>query len=135
MLNSYLYKDDQDPQQPRVVNSVGPTDISTIFNPEQPNYYRTTDFPQPGIVGIGYVNASGVADTTRFFFPSNWTITRNSAGNYTITHSIGNIQKYLCLVNVLGTTAGSVAVSPQNNSTNIYTSTDTGFMFVFYLIP
>ena len=92
------------------------------------------------VIGIGYVTSGGAKDTAGFFLPSSWSVTKNSTGNYTITHNIGAINKYLPMINLIGSTDKSFAVTVGATTTTIYTfnqagtATDTAFMFVFYLI-
>lgn len=111
-----------------------------IPNINTPDYYKTSNFPQPGIIGMGYVTSAGAKDTAGFFLPSAWSVVKNSTGNYTITHSIGAITKYLPIINLIGSTDKSFAVTVGATTTTIYTfnqagaATDTAFMFVFYLI-
>ena len=139
-LNRNLYRNDS--EQSSAVNQVLNTKPSeTVLNINQPEYSRTAEFPAPSVIGLGYVTSAGAADTTKFFFSQNWTVAKNSTGNYTITHNIGDSTKYLPQINLIGTTDKSFAVTVNANTTDIVTfnqagtATDTAFMFVFYLIP
>lgn len=138
MLDRNLYKINDN--QTSVGMAMGDRQQIEISNPNTPEYYKTPNFPQPGIIGMGYVTSAGAKDTAGFFLPSSWSVTKNSAGNYTITHNIGAINKYLPMINLIGSTDKSFAVTVGATTTTIYTfnqagtATDTAFMFVFYLI-
>lgn len=138
MLDRNLYKVNDD--QSSVGMAMGDRQQIEISNPNTPEYYKTASFPQPAIIGMGYVTSAGAKDSSGFFLPSAWSVTKNSTGNYTITHSIGAINKYLPVINLIGSTDKSFAVTVGATTTTIYTfnqagtATDTAFMFVFYLI-
>jgi hypothetical protein len=137
-LDRNLYKIPADNTSEEMV--LGNRQQIEITNPNTPGYYKTSAFPQPAVIGMGYVTSAGAKDTSGFFLPSAWSVTKNSTGNYTITHSIGAINKYLPMINLIGSSDKSFAVTVGATSTTIYTfnqagtATDTAFMFVFYLI-
>jgi hypothetical protein len=139
MLDRYLYKEGNTDMSP-VSQSIEQSPSMFIDTINTPDYMRTAEFPQPSVIGLGYVTSAGAVDTAKFFFSQNWTVAKNSTGNYTITHNIGYATKYLPIFNLIGTTDKSFAVTVNANTTDIVTfnqagtATDTAFMFVFYLI-
>ena len=138
MLDRNLYKVQEGNSAPE--QALGNRTQIDLSNPNTPSYYKNTSFPQPGIIGMGYVTSGGAKDSSGFFLPSAWSVSRSSAGVYVITHNIGAINKYLPMINLIGSTDKSFAVTVGANTTTIYTfnqagaATDTAFMFVFYLI-
>jgi len=139
MLDRNLYKlpDEQSP----IELSMGNRTSIDLTNPNTPEYYKTTSLPQPAIIGIGYVTSAGAKDSAGFFLPSAWSIAHTvGTGVYVITHNIGAINKYLPIINLIGSTSKNFAVTVGTTTTTIYTfnqagtATDTAFMFVFYLI-
>lgn len=139
MLDRNLYKVNDD--QTSVGMAMGDRTQIDIPNLNNPEYYKTSSFPQPGIIGMGYVTSAGAKDASGFFLPSAWSVAHTvGTGIYTITHNIGAITKYLPMINLIGSTDKSFAVNVGATTTTIYTfnqagtATDTAFMFVFYLI-
>lgn len=146
MLGRNLYKI-QSEDQSAIEQSINFKPTVEIDNFNQLDFYKTSNFPQPAIIGMGYITSAGAKDTTAFFKPSAWTVARSSAGVYVITHNIGEIQvsgatikRYLPVINLIGSTDKSFAVTVGATTTTVYTfnqagtATDTAFMFVFYLI-
>jgi len=137
MLDINLYKSQQENSR---ADSLGNRSSIDISNPNTPEFYKTASFPQPAVIGMGYVTSGGAKDSGGFFLPSAWSVIKNSNGNYTITHNIGAVNKYLPIINLIGSSDKSFAVTVGATSTTIYTfnqagtATDTAFMFVFYLI-
>lgn len=114
---------------------------SGVTNPNDYVYQRTMEFPQPSIAGIGSVTAAGAKDTSTYFFSQNWTITKGSAGVYTINHNIGE-RKYNVLITAIATSNLSAKLdSFGNNSFKVLsfdgagTPTDCAFTFVVFIIP
>lgn len=138
MLNRFLYNENQGQSAPE--QALGDRKQIDLSNPNTPDYYKTSAFPQPGVIGMGYVTSAGAKDSSGFFIPSGWSVAHTGTGVYTITHNIGAVNKYLPLVNLIGNTSKNFAVTVGANTTIIYTfnqagtATDTAFMFVFYLI-
>lgn len=145
MLDRNLYKINDN--QSAIDQTMGNRTQIDLPNINQPDYYKTSSFPQPGVIGMGYVNANETKGS--FFFPSAWTLpaTHVTTGVYTITHNIGQTQasgttinRYLPIINLIGSTDKSFAVTVGATTTTVYTfnqagtATDTAFMFVFYLI-
>jgi hypothetical protein len=146
MLDRNLYKI-QSEDQSSVGQSIDLKPTVVIDNFNKLEFYKTSNFPQPAIVGMGYVTSGGAKDTTAFFKPNTWTVSRSSAGVYVITHNISEIQvsgatikRYLPMINLIGSTDKSFVVTVGATTTTVYTfnqagtATDTAFMFVFYLI-
>lgn len=138
MLDRNLYKINDDTSA--VGMSIGDRQQIDIENPNTPSYYKTASFPQPAVIGMGYVTSGGAKDSSGFFLPSAWSVVKNSTGNYTVTHNIGAINKYLPIINLIGSTDKSFAVTVGANTITVYTfnqagaATDTAFMLVVYLI-
>lgn len=139
MLDRFLYRDNSEQGTPvdQSINQKPTVNINSLSDPE---YFRSTEFPQPMIAGIGYVTSAGAIDTAKFFYSQAWSVTKNSTGNYTITHNIGDNTKYLPIFNLIGSADRSFVVNNINNNTvdiltfnQAGTATDTAFMFVFYL--
>lgn len=140
MLDRNLYKI-QSQEDSAIAQSIDLKPVYAIDNFNQLDYYKTSSFPQPGVIGMGYVTSSGAKDTAGFFLPSSWSVAHTvGTGIYTITHNIGRINKYLPMINLIGSTDKSFAVTVGATTTTVYTfnqagtATDTAFMFVFYLI-
>lgn len=142
-FNRFLYKEPVKADESSAIDqAVGNrTYKSGVDNPNNYLFERTVEFPQPSIIGIGLVTAAGAKDTNTYFFGQNWTVTRNSPGNYTVTHNIGE-KKYLPIV---GSVASSVLTARLNTFTNndfnvlsfntAGTPTDCAFWFVVFIIP
>jgi len=91
-------------------------------------------YPQPVIIGAGFVNAAGTAGTV---FPSGWTVTNIGTGQYRITHNLGTTDYAVTLTPLAGTTREfSVQVQDinffetrfYNNATTSLTDTDHSFL-------
>jgi len=91
-------------------------------------------YPQPVIIGAGFVNAGGTAGTV---FPSDWTVTSIGTGQYRITHNLGTTDYAVVLTPLAGTTREfSVQVQNinffetrfYNNATTSLTNTDHSFL-------
>lgn len=91
-------------------------------------------YPQPVIIGAGFVNAAGTAGTV---FPSGWTVTNIGLGQYRITHNLGTTDYAVTLTPLAGTTREfSVQVQDinffetrfYNNATTSLTDTDHSFL-------
>jgi len=138
MLDRNLYKIQEN--NTAIEQSLGNRTQIDLTNPNTPEYYKTSSFPQPAVIGMGYVTSGGAKDTSGFFLPSAWSVSRSSAGVYVITHNIGAVYKYLPIINLIGSTDKSFAVTVGANTTTVYTfnqagtATDTAFMLVTYLI-
>lgn len=118
--------------------------IKTVNPPSNANdyiYARTVGFPQPAIIGIGVVTAAGAKDPNTFFYGDLWAVTNTAAGNYTITHNIGD-RKYNVVVSPVATTAFTANISAfNNNDFQVRTwnaagaATNCSFTFIVYMIP
>jgi len=140
MLDSNLYKinEEQGPVQKSLGNR---TEIPPV-NPNEPFYYRNANFPQMGMIGFGYVLATGLVGD--FCIPQSFIPLagiKGGTGVYTITHNIGSV-KYIPIINLRDTASKNFTVEVNANTTVIRTFTsntaaavDTAFMFVFYLNP
>jgi len=91
-------------------------------------------FPQPVIIGAGFVNAIGTAGTV---FPSGWTVVSIGTGRYRITHNLGTTDYAVVLTPLAGTTREfSVQVQDvnffetrfYNNATTSLTDADHSFL-------
>lgn len=141
MLNRFLYVSNTGDNIPSSSEmALGNRIQIDLPNPNTPAYYKTSSFPQPAVIGLGYVTSGGAKDASGFFLPSAWSVSRSSAGIYVITHGIGAVNKYLPIINLIGSTDKSFSVTVGATTTTISTfnqagaATDTAFMFVFYLI-
>lgn len=91
-------------------------------------------YPQPVIIGAGFVNAGGTPGTV---FPSGWTCTNIGTGQYRITHNLGTTDYAVVLTPLAGTTR-EFSVQTQainyfetrfyNNATTSLTDTDHSFL-------
>jgi len=93
-------------------------------NPNQPIYYKTTDFPQPAIIGCGeFTGASTVSKDPTLVFQPNWTLSRIGTGVYRITHNLGH-KKYLVFTQISSSSLQTVFtyVSKENNYFQIETN-------------
>jgi len=98
MLDRNLYKIQEGNSAPE--QALGNREQVEVSNPNTPEYYKNTSFPQPAVIGMGYVTSAGAKDSAGFFLPSAWSVTKNSTGNYTITHAIGAVNKYLPMIRI-----------------------------------
>jgi hypothetical protein len=104
-------------------------------------YARTIEFPQPSIAGIGSITSAGAADSTRYFFPQGWTITKLGGGQYQINHQMGD-GKYNVVITPINT-AGFTACLSNFAATSFRINTfnaagaaaDCAFTFIVYIIP
>lgn len=131
----YAEKNEDNPFNNIIGNRL-PTPVPDI---NQPQYYRASTFPQPAVIGMGYVTSAGAKGT--FFLPSLFTVAKGATGVYTITHNIGSV-KYIPIINLQDSASKNFTVTVNANDTVIRTFTsntaaavDTAFMFVFYLNP
>lgn len=92
-------------------------------------------FPQPVIIGAGFINASGTPSPT--VFPVGWTCSKIANGRYQIVHNLGS-GDYAILVTPLAGTTREFSVETQNinnfttrfydNNTTSLTDTDHYFL-------
>lgn len=142
----YLYKENiERARSTTVEQAIG---IKEQYAPSNPNdyiYSRTTEFPQPSIVGIGVVTAAGAVDTSRFFFSQLWTVTDPATlgftGRYRINHNIGD-NKYSVQISPVATTAFTANIAAYNNSyfevrtfNAAGAATNCSFTFTVWMIP
>jgi hypothetical protein len=72
------------------------------YNRQQdPNFYIAS-FPQPIVVGYGYVKSDGTKDSNRMFHDQSWTVTKMGVGWFRIKHNIGDL-RYLPVLTAVST--------------------------------
>lgn len=91
-------------------------------------------YPQPVIIGAGFVNDDGTPGT---IFPQGWTCTNIGTGRYRITHNLGTIN-YAVLITPLAGTTREFSVQARtinyfetrfyNNATTSLIDTDHSFL-------
>lgn len=94
-------------------------------------YYRSS-IPEPYVVGFG--REVGGASNTGKIEPFTMSFVRNSTGNYTITHNLGN-KFYLFLATIIDGNQIKHTVNDNNivvQTFNNNTLTDSKFSFIIY---
>lgn len=137
-LNRTTTRGDQSSAMDQVM---GVTQGKDVENANNYIYARTVEFPQPSIAGIGSVTSAGAIDTTRYFFPAAWTITKLGTGQYRIDHQMGD-GKYNVVVTPINT-AGFTSCLSNFAATTFRINTfnaagaaaDCAFTFIVYIIP
>ncbi|RTL06203.1 hypothetical protein EKK58_06185 [Candidatus Dependentiae bacterium] len=140
-INRNIYREPaKEFESSSVQQSIGEKQRNPVENANNYLYLRTTEFPQPSIAGIGSVTSAGAVDTTRYFFPQNWTISKIGSGQYRITHQMGD-GKYNVVVTPINTAGYTSclsnfgATSFQINTFNsVGAGADCAFTFVVYII-
>lgn len=137
-LNRARTRSNQASAADQVIGVKEPMDVTNANNY---NYSRTVEFPQPSIAGIGSVTSAGAVDTTRYFFPSAWTITKLGAGQYRIDHQMGD-GKYNVVVTPINTSGFTACLSTFaatsfriNTFNAVGVASDCAFTFIVYIIP
>lgn len=110
--------------------------IKKVENPNTPYYQGQVNFPQPSVVGFGKVTSAGAKSTP--FLSDKWTVVKNSTGNYTITHNIGDTNYVVQLtpedsnpriITVSGITSSVFVIKTTSDAGTL---TDTAFHFIVY---
>lgn len=107
-----------------------------VQNANDVYFQGQVNFPQPSVVGFGKVTSAGAKSTP--FLSDKWTVVKNSTGNYTITHNIGDTN-YIVLLTAEDTNPRIIGVSGITSSVFVIkttsdagTLTDTAFHFIVY---
>lgn len=135
--NRFLNKEQiQQQGSSAIAQTLGIKKLEPVENANTPYYQGQVNFPQPSVVGFGKVTSAGAKSTP--FLADNWTSAKNSTGNYTITHNIGNTN-YVVLLTAEDTAARIIDVSGITSSkfdvetySDAGTQTDTAFHFIVY---
>ncbi len=96
-------------------------------------------YPQPVIIGAGFVNAAGTPGSV---FPQGWTVANIGLGQYRITHNLGTTDYAVTLTPLAGTTR-EFSVQAQTTTyfeTRFYSNastslTDTDHSFLLFTNP
>lgn len=123
LLNRGQIRPDQsDP----IAQTMGIKEPQVVDNINKKFFNSISEFEQPPIVGFGYVTSAGAKDTTYFFMPQAWTVSRTGAGVYLITHNIGTVS-YFINTTAIDTVAKIITVANITTTTfEVRTFTDAG---------
>jgi hypothetical protein len=98
-------------------------------------------FPQPNIYAFGYVTSAGAQDLTRFFLPTEMSVTKTGTGVYKISHKIGYSNRYTILATPVDSAAkitGIYNINADDVEVRTFdqagTATDTAFTFVIFIL-
>lgn len=103
-------------------------------NIKEPLFYGTKEIPQPYIIAVGEVGATGVflntAGNSLIKTPLNMTISKTGS-KYTIKHSLA-LKKYIVYITPLGATPAyySVVKTPSQIEVNLNVDSDFNFAII-----
>lgn len=107
-----------------------------VDNANSPFYSGQVNFPQPSVIGFGKVTSAGAKSTP--FLADTWAVAKNSTGNYTITHNIGDTNYVVQLTpedsnpRIIGVSGITSSVFVIKTTSDAGTLTDTAFHFIVY---